>query len=457
MPSYIARDLGLERRHDFVARGHHARHFFPHRVVRLPKAGPDGRMLAQRMYGPVAPDQLWELVLYALPPVLDEFPADLFFDDDVVWHQQQFGLQGQVATVNLVERPPDLYAMVLVSDVVQRIGRRRELKTRIENRFAGWARLLINAACDFALDRGLRRVHVATADWALRHTDRSRAVQRPLFDRVYDASVGEPFRAVRQGQWWVLDAADNAGVVVRPDRQVVALSDEPQICMCHDVERGWGHRRVEPRFAAAADDEAPGHLRQMLEIEAAHGVRATYNVVGALLPDVGAEIAAHGHCIAFHSYDHDDGIHQCGASDHRCGDGQLDRCRDVDYRIKGYRPPGSNMTDLTDEQLAFYNFEWVASSRYSLRVDRPLLERGIVHVPILFDDFDLHEGGAYAEWEHDALRALSRYPTAVFSLHDCYGDRWLPSYPALLRTIGGMGRLRTVDELAADVLLSQSV
>jgi elongation factor Ts len=61
-----------------VARGHLARHFFPHRVVRLPKGGPDGLKLARRMCGSDAePADLWELVLYALPPARDEFPADV--------------------------------------------------------------------------------------------------------------------------------------------------------------------------------------------------------------------------------------------------------------------------------------------------------------------------------------------------------------------------------------------
>jgi hypothetical protein len=335
--SYVARDLGPGRKRELVERGHKERHVFPHRVVRLPKPGPDGYKLAERMCGPVSLGDLWELVLYALPPVLDEFPADVFFDDDVVWHQQQFGLPGQVATVNLVEQPPDVYAMVLISDVVQRIGRRRDLKTRIENRFAGWSRMLLHAVCDFALDHGLERVHVAAADWAMQHTDSERIVQRSMFERIYDHSVGPPFTAARDDRWWVLDVRANASAVARPEVRKVPMSDEPEICVCHDIERGWGHRDVDPRFAAAAELAAPIHLERMLEIEADAGVRATYSVVGALLPEVRPAIAAGRHAVAFHSYDHkvapeDDGTDQLG------------RCRVVDYRIKGYRPPQSRLT-----------------------------------------------------------------------------------------------------------------
>ena len=448
--SYVAHDLGPERRPELVARGHKERHAFPHRVVRLPKPGPDGYKLAQRMCGPVALDELWELVLYALPPVLDEFPPDVFFDDDIVWHQQQFGLPGQVATVNLVEQPPDLYAMVLVSDVVQRIGRRRDLKTRIENRFEGWSRMLVHAACDFALDHGLSRLHVATADWALAHTDPARTVQRQLFDRVYDHSVGQPFVAERDDRWWTLDVATNAAAVVRPDVRTVALGSEPEICLCHDIERGWGHRTVEPAFAASADIAAPAHLERMLDLEAHAGVRATYSIVGAFLPEVRPAIEAGGHAVAFHSYDHD--------VDATSGEGmQLGRCRGVDYRIKGYRPPGSRITDeLTEANLAFHNFEWLASSQHSLPFDVPVLDDALVYVPILFDDFDLHRGVDHRDWELHALRRLAAAPSAAFSLHDCYADRWLPHYEQLLRAIGELGRLRTVDEVAADVLLAQA-
>ena len=47
----------------------------------------------------------------------------------------------------------------LVSDVVQRIARRREHKTQIEKRFEGWPHMLLNAVLDFAREQG--REHAA--------------------------------------------------------------------------------------------------------------------------------------------------------------------------------------------------------------------------------------------------------------------------------------------------------
>jgi hypothetical protein len=85
----------------FVAAGFRAAHFVPHRVHRLPKAGPDGYRLARRMRGIRDPEQLWQIVIFALPPAIDEFSADLFFDPELLWHQQHFGQVGQIASVDL--------------------------------------------------------------------------------------------------------------------------------------------------------------------------------------------------------------------------------------------------------------------------------------------------------------------------------------------------------------------
>ncbi|MEY2452318.1 MAG: hypothetical protein QOD92_1892, partial [Acidimicrobiaceae bacterium] len=107
--------------------------------------------------------------------------------------------------------------------------------------------------------------------------------------------------------------------------------------------------------------------------------------------------------------------------------------------------------------LAFHNFEWLASSRSSIGHEAPVLENGIVRIPILFDDFDLHDGARYDTWEHDALdtiaRAIERWEPATFSLHDCYGADWLPHYEEFLGKVTAFGETGTLDELAAHTLL----
>ena len=338
----------------------------------------------------------------------------------------------------------------LVSDVVQRIGRRREFKTRIENRFKGWARLLVHASIGFALDRGLSRVFVARADWALQHTDPARTVGRDLFDRIYEHSVGPPFRALPGDRWWVLDVATNESAVLRADARRFPATSGPYLCVCHDIERGWGHLE-DPRFAAEADAVAAASLERMLELEAAAGLRATYSVVGFLLPELAETLRDAGHCVAFHSFDHA-APGEPGAND------QLRRCREVDYRIKGYRPARSVLgPELTDENLAFHNFEWLASSRYSLGGAGLGFASGIARLPLLFDDFDLHQGLDYDVWERTALETLRGAEFAAFSLHDCYAPTWLSRYRVLLEKVKEIGEARTLDAVAADLLLAQAV
>ena len=94
------------------------------------------------------------------------------------------------------------------------------------------------------------------------------------------------------------------------------------ICVCHDIERGLGHVRVEPEFARVAEAGAEHNLGAMLDIEAAAGIAATYNVVGAFLPEVRTAIEANGHCLGFHSFDHD------------LESPQLARCRAVDSHAR---------------------------------------------------------------------------------------------------------------------------
>lgn len=78
---------------------------------------------------------LRQIVLFAESPAIDEFPDELFFDDDLMWHQQHLGKKGQIATATLANCGGRLYCLAPHSDIVQRISRHREYKTRIEKVF----------------------------------------------------------------------------------------------------------------------------------------------------------------------------------------------------------------------------------------------------------------------------------------------------------------------------------
>jgi hypothetical protein len=185
----------------------------------------------------------------------------------------------------------------------------------------------------------------------------------------------------------------------------------------------------------------------MLDAERAAGVVATYDLVGTLFGEERARIEAGGHALAFHSYDH--------VVDEQGGGDQLRRCREVDYRIKGYRPPRSLATeDTATENLLFHNFEWLATSRYTLRCELPRMRRRLVEIPIAFDDFELHQPGwTWEAWERRAFDEIARRPFVAFGLHDCYAKHWLPHYPRFLARLQALGTLRTLDEVAAAVTL----
>lgn len=441
--------VGPDRQADFVAAGYKARLFFPHRYYCLPRCGPDAFKLGVLMYGVRSADKHWQIVLFGTSPAIDEFPYELFLDDEVNWHQQHLGRVGQIASANVILRGSNALTSVHVSDLVQRISRRREFKTRIENAFKGWHHLLLNCIVGFAARHGVRRVLVPTSRLAMKHTDENRTVQPELFERVYDRAVHHRFRAVADGAWWSIDVARNKRSIVPGDRrqEVIRTDSRKTICLCHDVERGLGHVDSDLEFARLADELAPPALEQMLSLERRACVKATYCVVGSLLDAVRSSIEDDGHCLAFHSYDH------------RLERPQLQACRRVDYRIPGYRPPQSVLTpELKGPALQEHGFQWLASSASSLGIRVPRLEHRIVKIPILLDDFEMYEGRTtFDGWRKKVLDLIREQDFVALSLHDAYADHWLPYYGRLLEELKALGQLKTLDEVAADMYLAAGV
>jgi peptidoglycan/xylan/chitin deacetylase (PgdA/CDA1 family) len=463
------RDIVQQRLADHVALGHAERHFFAHRIRHLRRSGPDGLQLSSRMCRLRDPDALWEIAIHALPPAIERFPEELFFDQDLNWHQRHLGVPGLVGSASAVVHGRTAWTLTYLSDLVQRSSRRPDYRSQIDNRFKGWTLWLLNAVIDFARERGCTEVRSPTADLVLRHTDPARVVQPEIYRRIYDRSVTRWFEATRQGSWWILNVAQNASRIVTPEPGGTDIPPERTICVCHDIERGLGHRDVDPELAARADRTADASLAGMLDLERSAGVKATYNVLGCLLPDVRGRIEADGHALGFHSYDHSIDrwwpvsqwgrrirrrlLGSTGAARHI---DQLTSCREVDYRIRGYRPPQSRITrELGDANLCWHNFEWFASSTHSLHVEKPALRHRMVRIPILTDDHSLYtRKTSWPDWEAHVLHEASRRDFTALSLHDCYADLWLPHYAAFLERLQRIGRLVTLDEVAAHQFLT---
>jgi len=439
-PSIVSRfrEVSGDRLAEFRQRGFHERHIFPHRLYFLPRAGSDGMKLARAMYGVSRADRLRQIVLFATEPALAGIPPDIFFDDDLVWHQQHLGLRGHVAAANLIVQGTTLLTTARFSDIVQRISRRRDVLTRVEKRFRGWDHMLLNGILAYAIERGLTTIRLPTAETAMANTDPARTVKRALFTRIYDDDVRERFAVTRRDRYWTVDVDENRHRLVMPERREERLPRERTICVSHDIERELGHVAVAPDFAAVAARQSGPNLRRMLEIEARRGVRGTYNVVGCVMNEVRTDIERGGHEVSFHSHDHTGGLNQLGL------------CRQIDYRIKGYRPPNSRLTaELTDDYLAFHNFEWLASSPRSIGTAEPGLRGGIAYVPIRFDDFGMHSAGQpFDAWEAQALDTVGQHAFTAFGLHDCYAEHWLDRFDGFLEKLEDLGQLRTVGEVA---------
>jgi peptidoglycan/xylan/chitin deacetylase (PgdA/CDA1 family) len=464
------RDIAQSRLAEHRALGNAERHFFAHRIRHLRRCGPDGLQLASRMCRVRDPEALWEIAIHALPPAIDHFPEELFFDADLIWHQRHLGLPGHVATASVALDGRTVWCVTYLSDIVQRSSRRQDYRTRIDNRFKGWTLWMLNDVLDFARERGCTEVRSPTSDLVLQHTDPARTAQPEIYRRIYDRSVTRWFEATRRGPWWVLDVERNARRLLRPEPGSTSVAAERTICVCHDIERGLGHRGVDPALTKLADAAADRWLDEMLNVEQAAGVKATYNVVARLLPDVRGRIEAGRHAIGFHSYDHSIDVWwpvsqwsrrirrrfvPSAAADATPID-QVTGCREVDYRIRGYRPPRSRITrELNDTNLCWHNFEWLASSTHSLRLDSPTLRRRVVRLPILVDDYPLYTHRlTWQEWEARVLHSVARRDFTAVSLHDCYAASWLPHYGALLDRLQQLGRLVTLDEVAARTFLT---
>jgi hypothetical protein len=444
----IHREFGEGHRQHFVSRGFRSPDFFSHRTYTIPKCGPDAFKAAKRMVGDGRAESYWLLTLHADPLLADEFPEALFYDDDLIRHRQQFGQPGHVAFAIFVRVDDDIYGLAYVSDLVQRQTRADGYRAQVWTRFRGWRHMLLNSLVHFAMENGVRTIHSPTAATAMRHADPKRTVQPELFERVYDKSLTDYYDVVHRGKWWVIDVARNRDRIVVPDRVENRRARRPSLCITHDIERGLGHRTVDPDFADRADAAADGHLDDILAAERRAGIRTTYNVVGLLYNDVGERISRDGHAIAFHSFNHVEGE-----------DRQLSRCRGVDYRTRGYRVPRSKMTpELSREALLHYGFDWIASSNSSLGIDKPVIRGNVAYIPVLYDDFPLYRGDlSYDEWERVMLDKVEDMDFAAIGLHDCYAAHWLPAYDSLLERLSTMRETTTLDRVADELFLDSSV
>jgi hypothetical protein len=86
------------------------------------------------------------------------------------------------------------------------------------------------------------------------------------------------------------------------------------------------------------------------------------------------------------------------------------------------------------------------------------MDNRIVKIPILFDDFKMYKNKMkYEDWEQKAIDGIKQNDFVAFCLHDCYADYWLPYYRRFLDKIKALGELKTLNEVANEIILGHSI
>jgi len=224
-----------DRKEEFFDKGYRHRYFFPHEIYYLPKCASEGFFFANRMCNISNPNSLWELILYAWGDIIDEFPEELFFDSDIIWHQEHFGKPGQIASANLIIDGDKLYSLDRISDIVQRIYLRKEYRTRINSCFRYWHNMLLNSILNFAVEKNLTYIYSPSADFLIKKFYNGGVkpkVDRRLFDKIYDQDVKMHFAVDQKDGMWVIDVRKNKSKLIIPEkRETIVKDDTKTICI----------------------------------------------------------------------------------------------------------------------------------------------------------------------------------------------------------------------------------
>jgi len=429
-----------ERRPEFLGRGFKGRHVFPHTLHYLPKAGPGALRFSAHMCGITDPAAQWEILLHATSPRLDGVPRELFFDDDIVWHKRQYGMDGHVAFGFVAVDGDRMFGLNYVADVVQRISRRRELKTRIETALRGWAYMLLNGLLNFAVEMRIRTFFSPTAELVMQN---SRPAQPALFERIYDHAVGALFVVRRQGPWWVIDVEANRHRLVRPEPRTAPTRPEAMFCLVHDL----GTRDTAGRPAVTGPFQAMRLVEDTARVAKELGWPVTFIAPRAVFDEVRHRVAGEGHALGFAS---DDALasRELGA--------ELVRCRSVDQRTKGYRLADARPAESREAvELCYHKFDWLLVAGSRTKGAMLALERGVVNIPISLDDRALAglESDTWAS-ELDAI-VNTRLPVVV-SLGESWSRLDLDRRRRLLERVPIQVDVKTCDQLSEAFTLSRA-
>lgn len=396
----------------FAARKMAPSRIFDHGVIVISKPYPDSQRLLERrgmQRHELERGRFCQLNLYTSDYY--NLPEELFLHSEINWHRQQFGRKGLIAAAGLWVHGSVATIVLLQSDLCQQLYRHSDLKksckTQVDTHFGYWYAILFNAILDFCADYSISVLRSPTAHQIVAHI--ARKVRPDLFFRIYDYPRDHYLCSkvtVGRAEYWEIPVSANMERVMRLVVRNIHNTQpdaRPKICIFHDIEENVD--------TDVSSSECADNLSRMLEIEQRFGINTTYNILGLLFsakyPQIKSSNGAHS--IGFHSFNHDLGDVE-----------QLARCRHVDLRVRGYRPPRSLMTaELADYDLTFFNFEWLANSARRPGQAGSKLQNGLVKIPIHRDDHPLFTGAiGYEQWERGVLAAAQGKALFGLDLHD---------------------------------------
>jgi len=487
-----------ERKPEFVERGYKGRYFFPHQVYYLPRPLPEQVATARRFWGLHDPDALYCVLLYASDEMAGQLPEELFFDPQVMIHNEHMGRPGLVATAHLYIDGDTLCTDEHQSDLVQRIANRREHKSWVEKRFGTWHHMLLNSILNFAVLKDLREIRIPIAQRVVeKYLDIG--VNSDLFERLYDRNVELHFKAQRQDDFWLINVAQHREKLIPLSRMAEPTSvPKRSACIVHDIGA-----------ALQGSADLAQHLEPILSAEADAGVRATYSVPGMRLDAVRAPIQQGGHAIAMRSFDNTPYRYPARRSNDespamaaltrlyrrvnytlqkrfsmQAGNtptatairtaclnkarrvlgltivsDTLSLCRDADYYAKGYRQtPQDTDAGLTDDLLAYYHFEWVITDDDDADpTRRPTYQRGLMKLPITLTFDGPAQGGDVSAWMGRLDEAVAADGMTTIHLPCDSAPQWLPHYPAMLEKLQQHSEIQTIQDVCNAYHFSRSV
>jgi hypothetical protein len=280
-------------------------------------------------------------------------------------------------------------------------------------------------------------VFYTTTAHAMAMTRKTPKPNPKLFYRIYDG-VAARYNcervALANGEYWLIPVRRNLDRIVPLESASSApLRERPRtvVCISHDIE--------EDVDTPVTVEECRAALDRMLTIEKSRGIRATYNLLGSLFHEKAQAIRAFdNHSIAFHSYNHD-------LEDQT----QLPKTRSIDLRVKGYRPPRGIITsELTDDALVLFDYEWLMSGAARFGFSDVRLTRGLVKIPVHIDDYLLHaKGFTFEQWLSRLQTIIADNRVVTLGLHDCYAKHWIDRYAAFLDHLGSIADFWTADDV----------